>query len=45
MESKRRRKFDNETKKSWKVMKIDETKILDTLRGGKWATVFGLTFR
>lgn len=45
MESKRRRKCDNKTKKSWKVMKLDETKILDTLRGGKWATVFSLTFR
>jgi hypothetical protein len=46
METKRKRKSDNEAKKSWKVMTLDEKiKILDKLRGGMSAAAVGLTCR
>jgi hypothetical protein len=46
MESKRKSKSDNETKKSCKVVTLDEKiKILDTLCGGMSAAAVGLTFR
>jgi hypothetical protein len=46
MGSKRKCKSDNETKKSCKVMALDEKiKILDKLRPGMSAAAVGLTFR
>jgi hypothetical protein len=46
MESKLKCKSDNETKKSCKVMTLnDNMKILDKLRGGMSAAVVVLTFR
>jgi hypothetical protein len=46
MESKRKYGNDNETKKSCKIMALDEkTKILDRLRGGMCAEAVGPAFR
>jgi hypothetical protein len=45
MESKRTCKSDNETKKSCKVMTLDEKiSILDNLHGGMSVAALGLTF-
>jgi hypothetical protein len=44
--SKRKCKSDNEGKKNYKVMTLDEKiTILDKLRGGMSAAAVGLTFR
>jgi hypothetical protein len=46
MESNGKCKSDNNTKKSFKVITLDEKiKILDKLRGGISAAAVGLTFR
>jgi hypothetical protein len=45
MEPKRKCKSDNEVKKSYEVMTLDEKiKILDKLRGGMSAAAVSLTF-